>query len=259
MQQDTAAISVCFTRLVWKRRRLTYFLHWVNTNDVIAGKRGNQLTSTQLSPHATFLVSLPCSLADSHSLHRPQMTWQCPNPSNRFIHADPRSPTFDSKVEKQREQHPSCWTLPLPRLHTLDLMVVLCTPSATPLLIQPSSSSSCSHRTASLVSLCLYVALSSLPSLLLCFKSSPACFSSFSCHTTHTPPVVHIRGGICKHAHTPPVLAHQMFLTEQGLYHMIEAFHRNQLHIATAQFCPQDGRSGSESNSSILCTQHILT
>lgn len=39
------------------------------------------------------------------------MTWHCPDPGDRIVQAGPGAPTFDSKVEKQREQHPSRWTL----------------------------------------------------------------------------------------------------------------------------------------------------
>lgn len=142
-------------------------------------------SSSQPSSYATF-SSKPDMLSACLSLP-PLMTWYCPDPSNRIIQVDPTAPTFDSQVEKQREQHPSSWALVLPRLHT---MVVSCTSSATPVLIL-SSSSSCAHRTALLVSLCRSL-LPPFLSYLLSFTSR-LLFFIFPSDRTHISNTTHQR------------------------------------------------------------------
>lgn len=164
---------------------------------------------------------------------------------------EPISPTFDSKVEKQREQHPSCWTFPLPCLHNLDLMVVSRTSSATPVLIRLSLNS--------FAPVSVSFSLSSLPSHLLCSHPPPGCSSSSSPHTKHTPQVAFIRGAICRHSQILPVLVHQMFLIDRTTWLRLFTATCCLLHIATAPFCPQDGRRISESNRSILSTQQTVT
>lgn len=57
-------------------------------------------------------------------------------------------------------------------------------------------------------------------------------------------------------------LVHQMFLTAQGVHHMIWGFSKEppeQFNTAVAPCRPQDGRRSSKSDSSLLCTQPIST
>lgn len=132
------------------------------------------------SPHLSslpmqhFLLSATVWL----SLHRPQMTWHRPHAGDRLIHADRRSPTFYSKVEQQREQHPSSWTVLHSLLYKPDLMVSpLLLLSSDRLPPPPVLKNSFARASLSLSPPSLHSYLLSWPPRLL--------LSSF-CHNVHT-------------------------------------------------------------------------
>lgn len=122
-----------------------------------------------------------------------------------------KSPTFDSKVEKQSEQHLSSQTLQLPCRHSLDLILVSCISSASPHLILPSSSSSFPHRIALLMSLCHSLSLHS-PPILFALIPLQAALCHLSSHTEHTLSSDEPHADIILH-----VLVEQMFLSWTGI------------------------------------------
>lgn len=145
--------------------------HCMKLTDVINGKKAEQLTSPQLTSHATFSVerdSLTVSAQTSDDL--------TPSTCRRQTH--PRWPRIPYLLLEGRT---AAWAASL-QLNSTPLSPLQAgshgVSSATPLL-RPSSSSSC----ASLVPLCLSLLPPFTP---ICSHGPPGCFSSSFCHNVHT-------------------------------------------------------------------------